>query len=231
MDRASGSGGAGAAGTAPQVVDPVQINTFRSFVLMLADPQAKDEIKLKAAQELSENFEVITQCPGYPAFLEHSMKIFIKVLQEGEPHFISEYNIQQVRKLILEMIHRLPTSATLKPYVETILNLCQGLLRIDNEENVLVCLRIIIELHKQYRPQFNPDIQSFLTFVKQIYSDLPNHLPKIFEPRSPIRVKELKELNLEHLLQETYTITPIQVDKKTADGATVTVGQCIQYNS
>lgn len=35
------------------------------------------------------------------------------------------------------------------------------LLKIDNEENVLVCLRIIIELHKQYRPEFNPEVCCF----------------------------------------------------------------------
>lgn len=116
------------------------------------------------------------------------------------------------------MIHRLPTSEILRPYVNSILSLMLKLLQIDNEENVLVCLRIIIELHKQYRPPFNPEIQMFLTFVKTIYSDLPKHLPKIFEPRPPIRVKDLKDLNLEQLLNETYTITPIQAEKKTGDG-------------
>lgn len=75
----------------------MQMNTFRSFVTMLGDPTAKDETKLKAAQELSEHFEVITQCSGYQSFLEHSMKIFIRILQDGDPHFISEYNIQQVK--------------------------------------------------------------------------------------------------------------------------------------
>lgn len=33
------------------------------------------------------------------------------------------------------------------------------LLEIDNEENVLVCLKIIIELHKQYRPPFSPEVR------------------------------------------------------------------------
>lgn len=63
----------------------------------------------------------------------------------------------------------------------------------------------------------------FLSFVKTIYSDLPKHMPKIFEPRPPIRVKDLKELNLDQLLAETYTITPIQAEKKSADGVTVNV--------
>lgn len=35
-----------------------QMNTYRSYVTVLADPGSKDELKLKAAQELSENFEV-----------------------------------------------------------------------------------------------------------------------------------------------------------------------------
>lgn len=111
------------------------------------------------------------------------------------------------------MIHRLPTTEILRPYVGSILSLMLKLLQTDNEENILVCLRIIIELHKQYRPQFNTEIHMFLTLVKQIYSDLPKHMPKIFEPRQPstLRVKDLKDLNMEQLLSETYTITPIQV--------------------
>lgn len=109
--NASGSGGGNAGGVATNIssgpqVDPVQMNTFRSFVTMLGDPTAKDETKLKAAQELSEHFEVITQCSGYQSFLEHSMKIFIRILQDGDPHFISEYNIQQV-KLCLGKIQSL----------------------------------------------------------------------------------------------------------------------------
>lgn len=67
--------------------------------------------------------------------------------------------LQQVRKLILEMIPRLPTNDMLRPYVKPILTLMLKLLQIDNEENVQVCVRIIIELHKQYRPAFNPEVQ------------------------------------------------------------------------
>ncbi|XP_028982080.1 transformation/transcription domain-associated protein [Diachasma alloeum] len=203
--------------------DPLtQMNTYRSYVTTLADPGSKDELKLKAAQELSENFEVIMCATQYPAFLDHLMKIFLKILQEGEPHFISEYNIQQVRKLILEMIHRLPTNDYLRPYVKQILSLMLKLLETENEENILVCLRIIIELHKQYRPPFNPEIQHFLQFVKSIYSELPKNLPKIFEPRPPLRVKDLSEINIESLLKETFTITAIQSEKKAADGTVVT---------
>ena len=107
------------------------------------------------------SLQVIMCSSQYKTFLEHMIKIFLKILQEGEPHFISEYNIQQVRKLILEMIHRLPSNEYLRPYVKQILSLMSKLLETDNEENVLVCLRIIIELYKQYKPTFNPEVRGF----------------------------------------------------------------------
>lgn len=46
--------------TPGSLVDPItQMNTYKSYVSLLADPSAKDDSKQKAAQELSEDFEVI----------------------------------------------------------------------------------------------------------------------------------------------------------------------------
>ncbi|KAL3212169.1 hypothetical protein MRX96_000807 [Rhipicephalus microplus] len=206
-------------------LDPLtQINTYRSFVSMLEDPAAKDESKLKAVQELSEELESIVTSVHYPTFLDHAMRVFLRILQEGKPQFIAEHNMQQLRKLILEIIHRIPTNDHLRPYVKQILNLMFELLKVENEENVLVCLRIIIELHKQFRPQFNPEIQQFLEFVKTIYRELPNHLNAIFELRPPLKFKDLSELNLDAVLQETFTLTNVQLEKKGPDGS------CASYN-
>lgn len=46
---------------------------------------------------------------------------------------------------------------------------------------------------------------------------------KIFEPRPVIRVTDLSEVNVEALLQETFTITPIHTEKKLQDGTSITV--------
>lgn len=71
--------------------------------------------------------------------------------------------------------------------------------------------------HKKTRLMFFFQIQHFLQFVKTIYSELPNHMNKIFEPRAPIKVKDLSELNIEELLKETFTITVIQTEKRNKD--------------
>jgi len=62
-----------------------------------------------------------------------------------------------------------------------------------------------------------------------VYSELPKNLSKIFEPRPPLRVKDLSEINIEALLKETFTITAIQSEKKAADGTVVTVSIFLIY--
>lgn len=67
-----------------------------SIVKVLADSSIKEDLRLKAAQELAETFESNVNSAGYSNFLESCMKTFLKVLQEGESHFFSDFNIQQV---------------------------------------------------------------------------------------------------------------------------------------
>lgn len=202
-----------------------QMTTVKSYISLIADPTPGIvEKKLKAAQELSENFESIVISPQYPQFLQDALRVFLKILDEGEPHFIAEQNMQQLRKLLLEIIHRIPCNEHLKKYIPQILPLMFKLLKVENEENVLVCLRIIMELHRQYRPQMNEEIQGFLQFVKNIYANLPNYLHKIFELRQQIKVKDITEVNVDVYLQEIFTITTIITDKKNADN------QSVSYN-
>lgn len=69
-----------------------------TIVKVLGDSSVKEDLRLKAAQELAETFENNVNCAGYPNFLDGAMKTFLKVLQEGEPHFFSDFNIQQVKE-------------------------------------------------------------------------------------------------------------------------------------
>ncbi|XP_074624680.1 transformation/transcription domain-associated protein-like isoform X2 [Acropora palmata] len=168
--------------TPPQEAGPTNIiKMFTTYTNLLAEATVPEEKKLKVAQEISENFESIVQSSSYSAFLEHSIPRFLKYLKEGEPQFVSEVPTQQLRKLLLEILHRIPTNEHLRPHFQPILSLMFYLLEIENEENVLVCLRIIIELHKQFRPPLQSEIQHFLQFVKTIYQDLPTNVKQFFD--------------------------------------------------
>ncbi|KAF0288488.1 Transformation/transcription domain-associated protein [Amphibalanus amphitrite] len=215
--------GGGSGGAALAAADPAgQMATYRSYVALLADMNAKDENKLKAAQEISDNFEFIVNHAAFPQFLDLFVKTCLKLLLEDSPCFIAEYNVQQLRKLVLDMLHRTPAVDALRQYTRSIINAMFKLLEIDNEENVLVCLRIIIEMHKQFRPAHTPEIQQFLTFVKSIYKELPNHLNKVFERPQSVPVSDISEVNLSALLCETYTITTLHTERRNAEGNAVT---------
>ncbi|XP_024140211.1 transformation/transcription domain-associated protein isoform X2 [Oryzias melastigma] len=166
----------------PTVVDQTTLmKKYLQFVAALTDTNTPDETKLKMMQEVSENFENVTSSPQYSTFLEHIIPRFLTFLQDGEVQFLQEKPTQQLRKLVLEIIHRIPTNEHLRPHAKNILSVMFRFLEIENEENVLICLRIIIELHKQFRPPISQEIHHFLDFVKQIYKDLPKVVARYFE--------------------------------------------------
>jgi len=150
------------------------LNELHQYASALVDVAVSDEDKLRYAQEISQKFETIAASPNYSSFLEYSISKILAVLKDGEPQFSSDSKTQELRKLLLEIIHRIPTNDALKQHVSNILDVMFHILTIDNEENVLVCLRIIIELHKQFRPQMKPEIKIFLQFVINFYKDFPN---------------------------------------------------------
>ncbi|XP_041818147.1 transformation/transcription domain-associated protein [Chelmon rostratus] len=166
----------------PTVVDQTTLmKKYLQFVAALTDTNTPDETKLKMMQEVSENFENVTSSLQYSTFLEHIIPRFLTFLQDGEVQFLQEKPTQQLRKLVLEIIHRIPTNEHLRPHTKNILSVMFRFLEIESEENVLICLRIIIELHKQFRPPISQEIHHFLDFVKQIYKDLPKVVARYFE--------------------------------------------------
>lgn len=154
---------------------------YLQFVAALTDVNTPDETKLKMMQEVSENFENVTSSPQYSTFLEHIIPRFLTFLQDGEVQFLQEKPAQQLRKLVLEILHRIPTNEHLRPHTKNVLSVMFRFLETENEENVLICLRIIIELHKQFRPPITQEIHHFLDFVKQIYKELPKVVNRYFE--------------------------------------------------
>lgn len=72
------------------------MKSFAAHLGVLQDATQRDEAKLKAAQELSDNLDLIVSSPHYQQFLGQAMQIFQKILNDGRPHFIAEYNVQQV---------------------------------------------------------------------------------------------------------------------------------------
>lgn len=142
-----------------------QLEEFNRHVSAMNDPEVPNDAKFKGLQSISENLENIIASPHYNVFLEHSMPIFLRMLAEIEPVFISEHPAQLLRKITLEILHRLPPNEALRNHIRSILALMFKFVETDNEENVLICLKIIIELHKQFRPAYSTEVSFVISFV------------------------------------------------------------------
>lgn len=70
------------------------------------------------------------------------------------------------------MIYRLPCNDHLKPYVDRIVTLCMKLIETDNEQNGISCIRIIVELQKNFRPPYNAEVSVIFLYYYN------NHLNK-----------------------------------------------------
>lgn len=53
--------------------------------------------------------------------------------------------------------------------------------------------------------------------MNKVYQELPNNLNKIFEIKSPIRIKDISELNIAAVIEEIFTQTPVHIERKNPD--------------
>jgi len=101
-------------------------------------------------------------------------------LTKTTPAQFEDNPIHKLRNVLLEILNRLPNTETLRPFVKELMKLIMILLAEENEDNALICLRILIDLHKNYRPSLDPEVQGFINFVLAIYEELPKTVEKTF---------------------------------------------------
>ncbi|XP_026678189.1 transformation/transcription domain-associated protein-like [Diaphorina citri] len=120
---------------------------------------------------------------------------------------------------MLELINRFPCNEHFKPHLEPLLKLCVDLLEKENEENVLVVIRIFFELHKHFRPPQHAEVPRFIKYTKNLYKGLGEYVNKMFDlSKNPQRqFNSISEVNVEAIVNEIYTVTPISVTVVGAD--------------
>jgi transformation/transcription domain-associated protein len=59
--------------------------------------------------------------------------------------------------------------------------LLMQILRTDNEENAVLSLKIMIDLHRNYKNVVIEQVQPFLDFVFEMYANMPNIVKEAFD--------------------------------------------------
>ena len=115
----------------------------------------------------------------YPKFLSAFLPAFGAVLDAVPAQ--TEDNVEhKVRKTVLEMLNKLPHNEHLRPHDKTVLAMATKALRAENEENALVCLRVIFDLHRNFRPSLEFEVEPFLEFVRSVYENVEETVKATF---------------------------------------------------
>ncbi|TGZ65912.1 hypothetical protein CRM22_005642 [Opisthorchis felineus] len=176
------------------------------------------EDRIQSGHQLCDGLESSSTDKELPDLIHSLCERIQKFLSSTEPQILQESPIQQLRRISLEILQKVPNGDHVRPYARSILSLLFKLVEVENEENVLLCVKLIIDLHKYYRPSFSLDVTSFLTFVRRVYRGLQNETSNIFDPRSPIEVQSFDELEVGDVISKTFTITTIHTQEPKEDG-------------
>lgn len=132
------------------------------------------------AMEVRDSLE-IAHTAEYLNFLKCYFRAFsVVLLQITKPQFVDNPE-HKLRNIVVEILNRLPHSEVLRPFVQDLLKVAMQVLEQDNEENGLICIRIIFDLLRNFRPTLENEVQPFLGFVCKIYQNFRLTVSHFFE--------------------------------------------------
>lgn len=123
----------------------------------------------------------IAHTAEYLNFLKCYFRAFSAILlQITKPQFVDNQE-HKLRNIVVEILNRLPHSEVLRPFVQDLLKVAMQVLTTDNEENGLICIRIIFDLLRNFRPTLENEVQPFLDFVCKIYQNFKLTVSHFFD--------------------------------------------------
>ncbi|KAF2153530.1 hypothetical protein K461DRAFT_321169 [Myriangium duriaei CBS 260.36] len=139
----------------------------------LLDPSTDVRTKCSHLSEIRDGIDHYCQGPTYPTFLKKLVPAFMNIL-DGSPVFISTSPEQRMRSTVLEILHRLPTNTSdiTDPYAPQIVDKCMELIKKENEDNAILCIKIIMDFERHHPKSCVDRIQPFLDLVLEIFDTM-----------------------------------------------------------
>ncbi|KIM92641.1 hypothetical protein OIDMADRAFT_62381 [Oidiodendron maius Zn] len=145
------------------------------------------EIRIRAAIWLRESIQHYIFGSKYAEFLEKLAPIFIDILK-GPTVFTSTSPEQKLRICVLQILYQLPVDAPgpFEPYAKDVLDMLIGLVRADNEENALLCIKVMINIMGHQKKVLQDTFELFLDLVQHMFDQLVKHQLDNQAPRNSV---------------------------------------------
>ncbi|KAH2155724.1 hypothetical protein KXV68_004997, partial [Aspergillus fumigatus] len=154
------------------------------YASKLGDDKLDIKIRANVAVELRDNIEPLCSGASYPLFLSKLWPVFKNILK-GEPVFTNLSFEQKLRNCVLETLHRLPmASPDVEPYAADMVDLLMDLVRIENEENAVLCMKTIMDLERNQATATAARVQPFLELIQEMFQTMEQVVRDTFDTPS-----------------------------------------------
>ncbi|KAJ1922206.1 transcription-associated protein 1 [Mycoemilia scoparia] len=141
---------------------------FEIYASRLSGTSINTKLKCTIALELCESFEYF-QPQDTSRFMNILWPTIRDFLLKSPPVFTSNSMDQKLRSTLIDTIRRIPLSENLRDHAPELASTFLELVKIENEDNGVMCLKIIYDLHRMYYVKLESFSQAFLELALDIY--------------------------------------------------------------
>lgn len=98
--------------------------------------------------------------------------VLLDILRNNEPSFKKDTQEYQFRRVLVEIVNRVPLIDTLRPTSGSLMSPLLHLLRTDNEENVATCVKTAIDIIRNQKPTSEEQIMELVKFIQELLGNM-----------------------------------------------------------
>lgn len=155
------------------------------FVQRLKDSGLDYKEAQSVLLELLDMIEAFNGAAEYEYFLKNMVPLFLNILDEVPIAFDSSSPEHKLRNLVLEIIHRSIMTDTFQPFSKLILETLTRSLENENEDNGVLCMKIITSLHKAYKSTLADRVEPFVEIIGKVYDNMEQTVKEVFSESEP----------------------------------------------
>ncbi|THH28945.1 hypothetical protein EUX98_g5232 [Antrodiella citrinella] len=197
------------------IIPAATATDLESKAARVADPSIDLKTKLAVATELRDTIENVRDSES-ARVIPHMIGVILEVLRSGTPSTQRDSIEYTFRRILLDVIHRLPHTEASRPQAVPLLQGMLHLIRTDNEEAGVTCCKIVLDCLRAFKPL----TEDLVTEIMKVYRDC---------------ISNMEGLALEHLsegsklLEATEVLMSIRSCKVMAEMAVI-IGTVVQHN-
>lgn len=151
------------------------------LALKFSDESLSLEERHTAISELCDLLEFLNTPENYQSFFKAVIPAVVRQLEAVPPSFKFGSAEHKLRNSMLTVLNRCPMNQTLEPYVESLMGVLLTSLPNENEDNGVLCMKLLTSLFKSFKSMLQNQVEQFIQIIIQIYKNTPESVRRAFD--------------------------------------------------